>query len=70
MKIPLRLTEATTMAFEVPVSHNLQMDCARKSVKISLDSEDSNWSDEFKKVPLHLKILRKIQMFDFPEAIF
>ena len=42
-------TEATIVALEVITGHNSRTDRARKSLKISWDSEDSNRSDEFKK---------------------
>jgi len=37
------------VAFEAMIGQNSRMDCARNSVKTSLDSEESSRSDEFKK---------------------
>jgi len=59
------------MPFVDIIGHNLRTDRVRESVKTSSDSEESNQSDELqKKVQLHLKPLRKMQNFHFPEAIF
>jgi len=50
----LKPAKATIMTLEVMISHNSQMDSARKSVKTSSDLEDSNRSDEFKKRYLYI----------------
>jgi len=58
------------MPFEVIIGQNSRTDCTRDSVKTSLGSENSIRSSEFEKGIFAFEIFRKMQIIDFPEAIF
>jgi len=60
--------ETTIVTFDDMNGRNSRTDCGSESAKTSL--EDSNRSDEYKKVQLYLKVLKKMQILDFPEVIF
>jgi len=58
------------MPFEVIIGQKARTDCIRDSVKTSLGSENSIRPYEFKNNIYTFEIFRKMQIFDFPEAIF
>jgi len=58
------------MAFKDMIGHNFQKDCARESVKTSLYSEDSNWSNVIFKSVFALEIFEKNANIWFSTSVF